>query len=110
MIRRRAAEGPHERAHRPDLARVGVENRQVVAALHDQEIGPKGQIRSRSRACRDQFAKRQRPGLALEDQRATVKALGLGKMNSFTVQEDTPAIKGMVRKVEHLVTVEEVQD
>ena len=45
-----------------------------------------------------------------EDQRATVKALGLGKMHSFIVQEDTPAIKGMVRKVEHLVTVEEVQD
>jgi large subunit ribosomal protein L30 len=45
-----------------------------------------------------------------EDQRATVKALGLGKTNSSVVQEDTPAIKGMVRKVEHLVTVEEVQD
>ena len=45
-----------------------------------------------------------------EDQRATVKALGLGKMNSFSVQEDTPAIKGMIRKVEHLVTVEELQD
>lgn len=44
-----------------------------------------------------------------EDQRATVKALGLGKTNSSIVQEDTPAIKGMVRKIEHLVTVE-VQD
>ncbi|MEN6411262.1 MAG: 50S ribosomal protein L30 [Veillonellales bacterium] len=47
-----------------------------------------------------------RPG----DQRATVKALGLGKVNSFVVQDDNPAIKGMIRKVEHLVTVEEVQD
>jgi len=45
-----------------------------------------------------------------EDQRATVKALGLGKVNSTVIQDDTPAIKGMVRKVEHLVTVEEVQD
>lgn len=45
-----------------------------------------------------------------EDQRATVKALGLGKINSFVVQDDSPAIKGMIRKVEHLVTVEEVQD
>lgn len=44
-----------------------------------------------------------------EDQRATVKALGLGKTNSSVVQEDSPAIKGMIRKVEHLVTVE-VQD
>lgn len=45
-----------------------------------------------------------------EEQRATVKALGLKKINSFVVQEDSPAIKGMVRKVEHLVQVEEVQD
>lgn len=45
-----------------------------------------------------------------EDQRATVKALGLGKTNSSVVQEDSPAIRGMVRKVVHLVSVEEVQD
>ena len=45
-----------------------------------------------------------------ETQRATVKALGLGKINSFVVQEDNPAIKGMIRKVEHLVRVEEVQE
>lgn len=42
-----------------------------------------------------------------EDQRATVKALGLGKMNSSVIQEDNAAIKGMIRKVEHLVTVEQ---
>lgn len=45
-----------------------------------------------------------------EDQRVTVKTLGLGKINSSVVQDDTPAIRGMVRKVEHLVSVEEVQD
>lgn len=45
-----------------------------------------------------------------EDQRATVKALGLKKTNTMVVQEDTPVIRGMVRKVEHLVTVEEIQD
>ncbi len=45
-----------------------------------------------------------------EDQRATVKALGLGKTNSSVIQSDSPAIRGMVRKVEHLVSVEEVQD
>lgn len=45
-----------------------------------------------------------------EDQRATVKALGLGKTNSSVMQEDSPAIRGMVRKVVHLVKVEEVQD
>lgn len=43
-----------------------------------------------------------------EDQRATVKALGLGKMHSSVVQEDSAVIKGMIRKVEHLVTVEQV--
>ena len=45
-----------------------------------------------------------------EDQRATVKALGLKKTNSFVIQDDTPVIRGMVRKIEHLVTVEEIQD
>ena len=44
-----------------------------------------------------------------EDQRATLKALGLKKTNSFDIQDDTPVIRGMVRKVEHLVTVEEIQ-
>lgn len=45
-----------------------------------------------------------------EDQRATVKALGLKKTNTFVMQDDTPVIRGMIRKVEHLVTVEEIQD
>jgi large subunit ribosomal protein L30 len=43
-------------------------------------------------------------------QRDTVKALGLGKTNSSAVQEDNAVIRGMIRKVEHLVRVEEVQD
>jgi len=37
---------------------------------------------------------------------ATVKALGLGKINSTVVHEDTPQIRGMIAKVSHLVTVE----
>ncbi|MDU2065012.1 MAG: 50S ribosomal protein L30 [Sporomusaceae bacterium] len=45
-----------------------------------------------------------------EDQRATAKALGLTKMHKTVVKQDTPAIRGMIRKIEHLVTVEEVQD
>ena len=46
---------------------------------------------------------------SLPKQRATVRSLGLRKIDSSTVQEDTPAIKGMVRAVQHLVTVEEVK-
>ncbi len=42
-----------------------------------------------------------------EDQRATVRALGLKKMHSSAIKNDTPVIRGMIRKVEHLVTVEE---
>ena len=42
-----------------------------------------------------------------EDQRATVRALGLKKLNSVAIKNDTPTIRGMIRKVEHLVTVEE---
>jgi len=39
-------------------------------------------------------------------QKDTVKALGLGKINSTVVHEDTPQILGMITKVNHLVTVE----
>jgi len=44
-----------------------------------------------------------------EKQRATVQALGLRKVNHSVVQNDTPAIRGMVNHVSHLVKVEEVQ-
>lgn len=43
-----------------------------------------------------------------DDQRATVKALGLGKTNTSVVKEVNPQIKGMLHKVEHLVKVEEI--
>ncbi|RZI49240.1 50S ribosomal protein L30 [Lactococcus kimchii] len=39
-------------------------------------------------------------------QRKTVKALGLGKLNSSVVKEGTPAILGMVNSISHLVKVE----
>ncbi|MCB0705089.1 MAG: 50S ribosomal protein L30 [Saprospiraceae bacterium] len=41
-------------------------------------------------------------------QKATMKALGLRKMNSSVEHETTPQILGMVAKVEHLVRVEEL--
>ncbi len=44
-----------------------------------------------------------------QDQRATVKALGLGKINSTAIKNDTPAIRGMLHKVRHLVKVEIVE-
>ena len=43
-----------------------------------------------------------------EDQKDTVKALGLSKINQSVVQEDNPAIRGMINKVSHLVTVKEL--
>ncbi len=43
-----------------------------------------------------------------KDQIATVQALGLKKMHSTVVKEDNAAIRGMIFKVKHLVTVEEV--
>lgn len=42
-------------------------------------------------------------------QKATIEALGLRKLNQTVEQDDTPVIRGMVKKVEHLVTVEEVK-
>lgn len=43
-----------------------------------------------------------------KDQKDTIKALGLGKINRSVEVENTPQISGMVRKVNHLVKVEEV--
>jgi len=40
--------------------------------------------------------------------RATVRGLGLGKVNSSRVLRDTPEVRGMIRKVDYLVTVTEV--
>jgi len=44
-----------------------------------------------------------------ESQRRTLKALGLHHHQDEVVQEDSPGIRGMLRKVEHLVEVEEVE-
>ena len=43
-----------------------------------------------------------------KDQKQTVLALGLRKMHQTIEHRDTPALRGMIRKVEHLVQVEEV--
>jgi len=40
------------------------------------------------------------------DQKLTMKALGLGKMNRSVEKDLTPQIEGMIRKVAHLVSVE----
>ncbi|WP_027410251.1 50S ribosomal protein L30 [Anoxybacteroides tepidamans] len=44
-----------------------------------------------------------------EDQRVTVKTLGLRKLHQTVVHNDNPAIRGMVNKVSHLVKVEELE-
>jgi large subunit ribosomal protein L30 len=41
------------------------------------------------------------------DQEATLKGLGLNKRHRRRTLEDTPAVRGMIRKVQHLVRVEE---
>ena len=43
---------------------------------------------------------------APKDQKETLDALGLHKMHHSVVQENTPSILGMVKKVHHLVNVE----
>jgi large subunit ribosomal protein L30 len=43
-----------------------------------------------------------------EEQRLVVRGLGLRKPNSSVVRDDTPSIRGMVRKIPHLVKVEVV--
>ena len=41
------------------------------------------------------------------DQRATLVGLGLNKMHRSRTLEDTPAVRGMIRKVLHLIRLEE---
>jgi large subunit ribosomal protein L30 len=43
-----------------------------------------------------------------ERQQRTLRALGLGKVNKSVEVEYTPQIKGMVQKVNHLVSVKEI--
>jgi large subunit ribosomal protein L30 len=44
-----------------------------------------------------------------EAQRKVLRGMGLGKVNRSVVLVDTPEIRGMVRKVDHLVTAVEVE-
>jgi len=44
----------------------------------------------------------------IEPQKRTIKALGLGRPNYSVMKNDTPQVRGMIRKVIHLVKVEEV--
>ena len=43
-----------------------------------------------------------------ENQRQTLRSLGLKRLHDTVVKEDRPEIRGMVKTVTHLVTVEEV--
>jgi len=43
-----------------------------------------------------------------KDQKATIRALGLHKLQQIVEHEDNPVMRGMIRKVNHLVKVEEV--
>lgn len=43
-----------------------------------------------------------------QTQKDTVRSLGLRKLNQSIIHEDSPAIRGMIFKVKHLVKVEEI--
>ena len=45
-----------------------------------------------------------------QNQRDTVRSLGLKRIGDVVVQEDRPEIRGMVHTVRHLVAVEEVEE
>lgn len=44
-----------------------------------------------------------------QNQRDTLRSLGLRKINQVVEREDTPVVRGMIATVPHLVTVEEVK-
>lgn len=43
-----------------------------------------------------------------QDQKNSVKSLGLTKVNQSVIRNDDPSIRGICNKISHLVTVEEV--
>lgn len=43
-----------------------------------------------------------------EDQERTVRSLGLRRLHHTVERQDSPSIRGMVAKIHHLVTVEEI--
>jgi large subunit ribosomal protein L30 len=45
-----------------------------------------------------------------KDQKATIRRLGLHRMHDTVLKEDRPEIRGMIAKVRHLVTVEEITE
>lgn len=45
----------------------------------------------------------------IEPQKRTIKALGLGRPNYSVVHNDSPQIRGMIKKVFHLVKVQELE-
>lgn len=44
----------------------------------------------------------------LKNQKATIKALGIHKLNHTVEHDDNPTIRGMIGAVKHLVAVEEI--
>ena len=44
----------------------------------------------------------------LENQKRTIRALGLGKLQKIVVHDDGPSIRGMIQRVRHLISVEEI--
>ncbi len=43
-------------------------------------------------------------------QKKTIRALGIRRLNQTVVHNDNPCIRGMVKKVEHLVEMEEINE
>jgi large subunit ribosomal protein L30 len=46
----------------------------------------------------------------LENQKRTIRALGIKRLHHTVIHADTPVIRGMIRKVEHLVVVEPYEE
>jgi large subunit ribosomal protein L30 len=46
----------------------------------------------------------------LTKHRATLRALGIKRHQQSVIQEDTPAIRGMVNQISHMVSVREIEE
>ena len=96
-----AAEGLKSLASPEEIAR---RRGKTVGEVH----GRRGDSATMARARRS-GSRRSAAAIGLpRDQKATVRALGIKRMHDTVEQADTPAIRGMIFKVKHLVEVEEI--
>ena len=99
------------RSRRPSRRAVGCPSRTSLRRRCSAGAGARGHCgrgEASVMARSSRSSRSGRPSAAKQNQRETLRSLGLKRIGDVVVKEDRPEIRGMVHTVRHLVTVEEV--